>query len=58
MLNSLQTSQSFAVMFSVTSTSSEMRYAKKIGIGRTNFATVAMEIKKNLISFIKLHETS
>jgi len=46
MLNSLQTSQIFAVMVPVTSTSSGMRYAKKIGIGRTNFATVAMEIKK------------
>jgi hypothetical protein len=34
---------------------------KKIGIGRTNFAAVAMEIKKggfNFISFIKLHEIS
>jgi hypothetical protein len=34
---------------------------KKIGIGRTNFAAVAMEIKKRgdfFISFIKLHETS
>jgi hypothetical protein len=36
---------------------------KKIGIGRTNFAAVAMEIKKGginifVISFIKLHETS
>jgi hypothetical protein len=37
---------------------------KKIAIGRTNFAAVAMEIKKKgdlnffLISFIKLHETS
>jgi hypothetical protein len=46
MLNSLQTSQMFAVMFPVTSTSSGTRYAKKIGIGRTNFAAVAMEIKK------------
>jgi hypothetical protein len=46
MLNSLQTSESFAVMFPVTSTSSGMRYAKKIGIGKTNFAAVAMEIKK------------
>ena len=64
MLNSLQTSQIFAVMFPVTSTSSGMRSAKKIGISRTNFAAVAMEIKKrgtfkkNLISFIKLHEAS
>jgi hypothetical protein len=46
MLNSLQTSQSFAVMFPVTSTSSGTRQAKKIRIGRTNFAAVAMEIKK------------
>jgi hypothetical protein len=36
---------------------------KKIGIGWTNFAAVAMEIKKRgdlkkkMISFIKLHET-
>jgi hypothetical protein len=44
--NSLQTSQMFAVMFPVTSTSSGTRKAKKIGIGRTNFTTVAMEIKK------------
>jgi hypothetical protein len=33
-------------MFPATSTSSGTRYAKKIGIGRTNFAAVAMEIKK------------
>jgi hypothetical protein len=61
MLNSLRTSQSFAVMFPVTSTSSGTREAKKIRIGRTNVDAVAMEIKKGgifLISFIKLHETS
>jgi hypothetical protein len=63
MLDSLQTSQSFVIMLSVISTSSGTRQVKKIGIGRTNFAAVAMEIKKgglNLfwISFIKLHETS
>jgi 6,7-dimethyl-8-ribityllumazine synthase len=46
MLNSLQTSQSFPVMFPVISTSSGTREAKTIGIGRTNFAAVAMEIKK------------
>jgi hypothetical protein len=46
MLNSLQTSQSFAVMFPATSTSGGTREAKKFGIGRTNFAAVAMEIKK------------
>jgi hypothetical protein len=33
-------------MFPVTSTSSGTRKAKKIGIDRTNFAAVAMEIKK------------
>jgi hypothetical protein len=49
MLNSLQTSQSFAVMFPVTSTSSGMRKAKKIGMGRTNFAAIAMEKKKGWI---------
>jgi hypothetical protein len=35
---------------------------KKIGIGRANFAAVAMEIKRGnfnfFISFLKLHETS
>jgi hypothetical protein len=46
MLNSLQTSQSFAVMFPVTSTFSGTRKAQKIGIGRANFAAVAMEIKR------------
>ena len=46
MLNSLQTSQIFAVMFPVTSTSSGTRETKKIGISRTNFVAVAMEIKK------------
>ena len=60
MLNSLQTSQSFAVMFPVTSTSSGTRQAKKIGIGWTNFAAVAMEIKrgdyKKKIDFF--HQTS
>jgi hypothetical protein len=41
-----------------------MKEARKIRIGRTNFAAVAMEIKKRgifkkkLISLIKLHETS
>jgi hypothetical protein len=45
-----------------TSTSSETRLAKKkIGIGWTNFAAVAMETKKGdyiffCIPFIKLHE--
>jgi hypothetical protein len=29
----------------------------KIGIGRTNFSAVAMDLKTILISFIKLHET-
>jgi hypothetical protein len=46
MLDSLQSSQIFAVMYPVTSTSSGTRLAKKIGIGRTNFAAVAMELKK------------
>jgi hypothetical protein len=45
MLNSLQTSQIFAVIFPVTSTSSRTRKAKNSGIGRTNFAAVAMEMK-------------
>jgi hypothetical protein len=45
-LVSLQTSQSFAVMFPVISTSSGTRQAKKIRIGRTNFAAVAIEVKK------------
>jgi hypothetical protein len=49
MFNSLQTSQSFAIMFPVTSTSSGTRKAKKIGIGKTNFAAVAMEIEKGWI---------
>jgi hypothetical protein len=42
MLNSLQISQIFAVMFPVTSTSSGTKFAKKIGFstGRTNFAAV------------------
>jgi hypothetical protein len=49
MLNSFQTSQMFAVMFPVTSTSSETREAKKkIGIGKANFAADAMEIKKGV----------
>ena len=64
MLNSLQTSESFAVIFPVTSTSSGTREAKQIGISRTNFDAVPMEIKKGgfliffFISFIKLHEAS
>ena len=46
-------------LIGTTSTSSGTRSTKKIGIGRTNFAAVAMEIKKGgfkkkkLISFMK-----
>jgi hypothetical protein len=60
MLNSLQASQIFAVMFPVTSTSSGTRWVKKIGIGWTNFAAVAMEIKKGgfLTIFDFFHQTS
>ena len=60
MLNSLQTSPSFAIMFPVTSTSSGTRKAQKIGIGKTNFAAVAMEIKKGGFNFFFyfFHQTS
>ena len=58
MLNSLQTSQSFAVMFPGTSTSSGTRKAKKIRISRTNFAAVAMEIRIGGIFKFVFHQTS
>ena len=59
-LVSLQTSQIFAVMFPITSTSSGTRQAKKIGIGLRNFATVAMETKKGVFKIIldSFHQTS
>jgi hypothetical protein len=55
-LNSLQTLQIFVVKFPVTSTSRGTRKTKQIGIGWTNFAAVAIEIKKR--DFYFFHQTS
>jgi hypothetical protein len=47
-------------LIGTTSTSSGTRYAKKIGIGWTNFAAVAMETKKGgfKIFLDSFHQTS
>ena len=52
MLNSLQTLQVFAVMFPLSHPHLvERDKLTKIGIGRTNFAAAAMEIKKGGFNF-------
>ena len=60
MLNSLQTSQIFAVMFLSHPHLVERDKPKKIGIGRKNIAAVAMELKKGGFKFFFyfVHQTS